>query len=130
MRWTNGGVSKGGISEQCERRAGIRGPRIERSLRLDVRVNVVRISPNGFTGWHDNWDGVRQAIVRDSFISESWAMRPWLFVPRDRVPPLEQRLIQIAKGQPPKFIPKIAHLEMVQPWLYSSWNRKPDCADV
>lgn len=77
-------------------------------------------------GWHDNWKAVCGAVARDSFLPEPWPVRPWLFVPESRVPLLEQRLIQIANGQPLKFSPKITHLEMVQPWRFSNFNRKPD----
>ena len=77
-------------------------------------------------GWHDNWKGVCDAVARDSFLCEPWPVRPWLFVPESHVPLLEQRLGEITSGQPPHFVPKITHLEMVQPWRYASWNRKPD----
>jgi hypothetical protein len=78
-------------------------------------------------GWHDNWDGVTLALVRDSFISEmSWPVRPWLFVPKERVPLLEERLGEIANGQALKFVPKITPLEDVQPWRYP-YNRETDC---
>jgi hypothetical protein len=73
--------------------------------------------------WHANWKGVCDAVARDSFFSEPWPVRPWLFVPEDRVPLLKQRLDQM---QPLHFVPKITTLEMVQPWRYPSWNRKPD----
>ena len=74
-------------------------------------------------GWHANWKGVCAAVARDSFLSEPWPVRPWLFVPEGRVPFLEQRLAQM---QPLQFVHKITPLEMVQPWRYPSWNRKPD----
>ena len=77
-------------------------------------------------GWHDNWKGVCEAVARDSFLSEPWPVRPWLFVPESRAPLLNQRLGEIANGQPLNFAPKITHLERVQPWRYASWNRQPD----
>lgn len=77
-------------------------------------------------GWHDNWDGIRNALARDSSFSLPWPIRPWLFVREDRIPLLEQRLIQITNGQPPKFDPKITPLEMVQPWRYRAHNRIDD----
>lgn len=80
-------------------------------------------------GWHDNWNGVLHALVRDSFIPESWPVRPWLFVPENLVPLLEQRLEQIANGHP-QFLPKITPLEKVVPWLYQSWNRKLICDET
>jgi hypothetical protein len=74
-------------------------------------------------GWHDNWDGVRHALARDSFLPDLWPVRPWLFVPEKLVPLLLDRLAQIGNGQPLKFIPRITPLEMVQPWRYRLWNR-------
>lgn len=73
--------------------------------------------------WHENWDGVRRALVRDNSLPELWPVRPWLFVPEKSVPVLVEGLGRIANGQPLSFIPRITTLEMVQPWHYRSWNR-------
>ena len=74
-------------------------------------------------GWHDNWKGVRDALVRDSSLPEAWPVRPWLFVPLNLVPLLLKRLAQIKTGHVSEFDPRITPLEMVQPWLYKSYNR-------
>lgn len=77
--------------------------------------------------WHDNWKGVVDGLFRDSHLAElRWPVRPWLFVPEDRIPLLEKRLKEMANGQALKFSPKITPLENVQPWLHSSYNRKSD----
>jgi hypothetical protein len=81
------------------------------------------------SGWQRDWDRVCDALARDSFFSERWPIRPWLFVPEKRIAFLKKRLGQIANGQPPKFDPRITPLEMVQPWRYSSWSRKDDCSN-
>jgi hypothetical protein len=74
-------------------------------------------------GWHDNWDSVCQALVRDSFVPKDWPARPWLFVPQKRVPVLLKRFEQMSGvGLPLNFKPLITPLEMVQPWLYR-WSR-------
>ena len=74
--------------------------------------------------WHENWDLVCRALVRDSFLLKDWQVRPWLFVPKDLVPLLLKRFEQISgTGRPLKFTPLITTLEMVQPWRYRSWNR-------
>jgi hypothetical protein len=72
-------------------------------------------------GWHDNWEAVRHALQRDSFLPEPWPVRPWLFVPEDCVHFVLKGLDQI--GEALRFIPKITTLEMVQPWMYRSWNQ-------
>jgi hypothetical protein len=84
------------------------------------------------TAWHENWERVCQALVRDSCLPK-WEVRPWLSVPEERVPRLVKWWATTAgSGKPPKFVPLVTTLEMVQPWCgYPSWNRigekpKPD----
>jgi hypothetical protein len=82
-------------------------------------------------GWHDDWEKVCFALTRDSFLDETWPVRPWLFVPEQFVPLLVKRFNEISAGQALKFHPRITPLEMIQPWRYQSWNRvselqKPD----
>ena len=75
--------------------------------------------------WHDSWDLVCLALSRDSCLPEDWPVRPWLFVPEPLFPLLLKRLQQVGgTGQSPRFTPRITTLEMVQPWLYRSWNRQ------
>ena len=76
-----------------------------------------------FKGWHDNWDAVRHALSRDSFLPEPWPVRPWLSVPEENLDFLLKALGHIGKGEALKFTPRITTLEMVQPWRYRSWNR-------
>jgi hypothetical protein len=78
---------------------------------------------NRLRGWNATWDRVRSALARDCFLAEQWPITPWLFVPRARVDFLKRRLVEIANGQRPTFVPKITALEEVQPWLYSSYSR-------
>ena len=73
--------------------------------------------------WHENWSGVKGALVRDSRIPRDYEVRPWLFVPEHCINLLLGRMRQIGNGQPLSFHPKITTLEMVQPWLYKSFNR-------
>jgi len=71
------------------------------------------------SGWNENWQEVRQSLVRDSNIESSWSVRPWIFVPEELVPKLLKKLETLTRMPPPR----ITTLEMVQPWKYSSWNR-------
>ena len=76
------------------------------------------------TAWHENWDLVCQALVRDSYLPKDFRVRPWLFVPTEKVPLLKKwRAAISSSGQAPKFVPLVTTLDMVQPWRYSSWNR-------
>jgi hypothetical protein len=80
-------------------------------------------------GWAANCDGVCAALARDSCLPIEWPVRPWLFVPEDRLPQLCKVLG--STGAEGHFVPRVTTLEMVQPWRYRSWDRvgeapKPD----
>ena len=83
-------------------------------------------------GWHDSWELICKALIRDSALPVDWPMRPWLFVPEDRLGHLNSWYEGITRGGvTAKFAPLVTTLEMVQPWRYCSWNRvgengKPD----
>jgi hypothetical protein len=84
--------------------------------------------------WHENWPAVCHALARDSRLPSDWPVRPWLFVPENRVDMLVKRLLQIPDTVKTSlnFVPRITTLEAVQPWRYVSWNRtseeaKPGC---
>lgn len=86
-------------------------------------------------GWFANWDAIRVALVRDSKVPQGWPIRPWLFVPEQRVGLLVRRLKQLSDEVEQVAVPVITTLEMVQPWNYRSWNRvgeaaKPDIVPV
>jgi hypothetical protein len=76
-------------------------------------------------GWHENWDGIRLALVRDSALPQSWTwtVKPWLFVPEKEKSSLEKQLGPIKD----ELHAKITLLEDVQPWKYHSWDRKDEC---
>ncbi len=82
--------------------------------------------------WDDNWDGIRDALARESFLPKDWLVRlqPWLFVPQKCVPILQKGLSKMGNGAP-KFALKTTHLEKVQPWFYCSWDRvgETGCCD-
>jgi hypothetical protein len=80
--------------------------------------------------WHKNWDEVQIAIIRQSNLDDifvaGWSIKPWLFVPKERIGLLERRLDLIGNGQELNFKYEITCLEDVQPWLYKPHNRLPD----
>jgi hypothetical protein len=59
-------------------------------------VNLVK----RLKGWHENWDDVRKALVRDCFLPESWPVRPWLFVPETFVPLCYSGSAKLKMGSP------------------------------
>ena len=106
----------------CDAAADFRSKRVflcEISYAMGLDALLKRLK-----GWQENWDGVCGALLRDSFLPQDWAVRPWLFVPEECVAVLTKGLDQIGKGGPLKFTPRITPLQMVQPWKYRSWNRK------
>jgi len=74
--------------------------------------------------WNENWLDLRGALVRDCCVPSEWPVRPWLFVPEERVAALLGYLERIKAERTLAFCPRITPLEMVQPWRYLSWNRK------
>lgn len=73
--------------------------------------------------WNDNWDGIKRAIVDDCHLPSEWPVRTWLFVPKECGKKLLKELEKIGDGQTLGFRPRITTLEMVQPWMYCSYNR-------
>ncbi len=75
------------------------------------------------SAWAQSWDLLHLALVRDCRLPAHWPVRPWLFVPEKLIPLLLKRLKIVSAVEEPPFVPRITPLEMVQPWLYKSWNR-------
>jgi len=75
--------------------------------------------------WHANWLDVCSALKRDCHLPGSWPVRTWLFVPCQRTGTLVRRLEEIEEAHAePRLRPRITPLEMVQPWLYRSWDHQ------
>ena len=73
--------------------------------------------------WNHNWEEIRKALVEYSHLPSDWPVRPWLFVPEDKVgKKCAQKLVDVLKQldarEGLKFTPRITSLEMVQPWAY------------
>ncbi|WP_081053776.1 hypothetical protein [Burkholderia territorii] len=80
-------------------------------------------------GWHENWDGLLQALRRDCAIPADFPVRPWIFVPEAListiVDALEKFKLSYSTAVP---VPRITTLEMTSPWRYTSWNRVGEAA--
>lgn len=65
--------------------------------------------------WHKHWPVVKQTLVRDAHVPSDWAVRPWAFVPADR--------IEMITSAAPEFAPslRITPLEKTAPWAHE-WN--------
>jgi hypothetical protein len=78
-------------------------------------------------GWNENWTGLLSALCRDGSLPSDWLVRPWLFVPEFLVDQLINALDKMKNSEEGlKFYPRITTLEMVQPWLYRSWDRRKE----
>lgn len=77
--------------------------------------------------WHQYWQEICSALVRDSHAPVEWPVRTWLFVPEVQVAHLAKKLIGLP-GASVTLHPRITPLEMVQPWRYKSWNRQGEAA--
>lgn len=85
---------------------------ISYAARLPTLLNRLR-------SWDEHWERLRTALARDCGIPADWTVRPWLFVPNDRLERL--RLGTAALSLMPD--PRITALEEVLPWRYRSWDR-------
>lgn len=74
--------------------------------------------------WNALWAGVCAALARDCRVPSEWPVRPWLFIPEGCTPMAVAgiRKLREANGSAMP-IPRITTLEMVAPWIYTSWNR-------
>lgn len=75
------------------------------------------------TVWTKNWDSINAALRRDCKVPANWRVHVWLFVPRDSIEMLDEKLEQLRQGIGARFKVKITALEDVQPWRLSSWER-------
>lgn len=77
--------------------------------------------------WREHWPSIKSALVRDAYVPAEWDVCPWLFVPEDLVDGLRSRVLPLTQGPDPQFrlpMPLVTTLEMTQPWLYRSWDRR------
>jgi hypothetical protein len=80
-------------------------------------------------GWHENWDGLLQALRRDCAIPVDFPVRPWIFVPEALIGTIVDALENFKPGHGTALpAPRITTLEMTSPWLYPSWNRVSEAA--
>lgn len=73
--------------------------------------------------WHENWTELRFALQRDSHISADFDVRPWVFIPQDKIELFNKKFaLALEQGNMPK--PRISQMEDVLPWKYQTWNRR------
>lgn len=75
------------------------------------------------SAWTRNWDSIVSAFRRECKVPADWRLHVWLFVLRDSIETLEQRLEQLRQTVGTRFKVKLTALEDVQPWRISQWER-------
>lgn len=75
------------------------------------------------SAWTKNWDSVKAALERDCMVPANWRIHVWLFVPKDSIEVLDEKLELLRQNIGSKFKVKVTALEDVQPWRFSTWER-------
>lgn len=73
--------------------------------------------------WTKNWDSIKAVLRRDCKLPANWRVHVWLFVPKDSIEMLDERLEQLRQTVGARFKVKLTALEDVQPWHFSKWER-------
>lgn len=76
--------------------------------------------------WTADWDAIKAALRRVYKVPASWRVHVWLFVPRESIELLDERLEQLRQTVGPRFKVKVTALEDVQPWRISGWKRSEE----
>ena len=80
------------------------------------------------SSWAENWELLKIAIVRDSFVPADWAVQPAVFVAEELLNLLKRKLgVVLTNTATTMPYPDLIALESVLPWKYRSWNRKNGC---
>jgi hypothetical protein len=80
---------------------------------------------NRLGAWNEHWGALCQTLVRDLHVCSDWPVRPWVFIPEERLPLFERKLSRLFReehGTDGMARPKVTSLESVAPWKYRSWN--------
>lgn len=75
------------------------------------------------SAWTKNWDSITAALRRGCKIPADWRVHVWLFVPKDLIEMLDEKLEQLRGTVGARFKVKLTALEDVQPWRISGWER-------
>jgi hypothetical protein len=73
--------------------------------------------------WTEHWDLIDRTLKADTYINKEWPVIPWVFAPPST--------LEIVKPQLLKLFPdaRTTNLETVLPWLYCTYDRKPEATD-
>ena len=71
--------------------------------------------------WDAHWPELREAILRDCGIPQSWSIQPWVFIPKQYCDSLKIGISDLSADSRPDDMmpyPRITYLESVVPWAY------------
>jgi hypothetical protein len=73
--------------------------------------------------WKEYWSLINQTLRQDACINGEWPLIPWVFAP--------SATLEIIKPELKNLFPegKTTNLESVLPWLYCTYDRKPEARD-
>lgn len=73
--------------------------------------------------WKEHWERINGTLRADAHIHKDWPLIPWVFAPT--------ATLAIIKPDLKKLFPeaKATDLERVMPWLYCTYDRKPEGHD-
>lgn len=103
------------------------------AVAIDLRHEAVYLCDSAFehnlyplieelSAWTENWDSIKTSLRPDYIVPANWRVYVWLFVPKDSIQMLDEKLEQLRRTIGPKFKVKITALEDVQPWRASTWK--------
>lgn len=78
------------------------------------------------SAWTKSWDSIKTALWDKCKVPANWRIHVWLFVPRDSIEMLDERLEQLRQNIGARFKVKLTALEDVQPWRSSRWARREE----
>jgi hypothetical protein len=73
--------------------------------------------------WKENWELINKTLREDACIDNGWPLIPWVFAPSLTMAIVEPVLKELFSNG------RAMTLEKVLPWLYCTYDRKPEAQD-
>lgn len=103
------------------------------AVAIDLRYGAVYLCDAAFeeelhplieklSAWTERWDSIKTSLRHECMVPANWRVYVWLFVPKDSIEMLDEKLEHLRQTIGSKFKVKITALEDVQPWRASTWK--------
>jgi hypothetical protein len=73
--------------------------------------------------WRQHWEVINETLKHDAFIDKEWPLVPWVFAPPTTLDFIKVELFKLFPEA------RTTNLETVLPWLYCTYDRKPEAHD-